>query len=645
MGETGGTSENRETGASAESRDSHPSPATHHSSLITYPAAHIARHLCILLALCGVLFFWNLGALGLTDRDEGRNAEAGREMLETGDWISPTFNYEPRYAKPALVYWLMSASYKTFGVSAFAARFPSALFGLGLVLICYLFLARLRDPVTALLAALMLALNLQMIALNRMALTDSVLIFFTTLSLFAFWLGFQTTQARRRWLWICYLAMGLGTLAKGPVGFLVPLITIALYLSLTKQWGRFWQEGKPLPGTALTVLIALPWYTTMWWLHGAEYAASAQANTVGRFLNPMEGHSFGLLFYLPVLLLGFFPWSGWLLFAWYDAYKNWREARKTEMTRDRRQVTHAETEQLTALSEEPSNFSPITHHSSPADRLEWFTAAWIFGTFVFFTLSSTRLPHYIGPLFPAAAILTALFWSRCMAEPATRGARAAIHVVMWLGFLLAGAFASLPWIYDTKIAGKLVKEFPLATQLSIGSGPYIAATILLIGMGLVGAFGLSETRRRGTLWAAGGSLAGVVLAVMLFILPAVNRYFVAPPQELAYAAGVNLEPGEQLIVYASTRPSMVFYARRKVLFAGKGEEDKMREALSQAGRTMILLPETFVEKLPGDLKHYQPILKRYGYLLLASQPMVQIPESASLPPPPSTTKEPLIFGH
>lgn len=620
------------------------SPMTHHPSPSTYPMSLLARHLLLLLALCGVLFFWNLGALGLTDRDEGRNAEAGREMLETGDWVSPTFNYEPRYAKPALVYWLMSASYKLFGVSAFAARFPSALFGLGLVLMLYLFLARVRDPVTALLAALMLALNLQMIALNRMALTDSVLIFFTTLSLFAFWFGFQTTQARRPWLWICYLAMGLGTLAKGPVGFLVPLITIALYLSLTKQWGRFRKDGKPLTGIALCTAVALPWYAMMWWLHGAEYTASAQANTVGRFLNPMEGHSFGWLFYIPVLLLGFFPWSGWLLFAWSDALTSWRAAQKHDVTRDARPVTSEETTAHAALSGDTPPPSPITHHPSHSDRLEWFTAAWIFGTFVFFTLSSTRLPHYIGPLFPAAAILTALYWSRCVAEPATRGARAAVHVVMWLGFLLAGAFAAMPWIYDTKIAGKLVKEFPLATQISMGSGPYIAATILLIGMGLVGAFGLSETRRRATLWAAGGSVAGVVLVLMLFVLPAVNRYFVSPPQELAYAAGVNLEPGEQLIVYASTRPSMAFYARRKVLFVGKGEEENMREALSRAGRTMILLPETFVEKLPGDMKNYQPILKRYGYLLLASQPMVTIPESATLPPPPSSPP-PLIFGH
>ncbi|MCS6294166.1 MAG: glycosyltransferase family 39 protein, partial [Nitrospira sp.] len=564
------------------------------------------------------------------------------EMLETGDWMSPTFNYEPRYAKPVLVYWLMSASYKTFGVSEFAARFPSALFGLGLVLMLYLFLTRLRDANTGLLGALMLALNLQMIGLNRMALTDSVLIFFTTLSLFAFWLGFQTTRERRPWMWLYYAAMGIATLAKGPVGFLVPLIVVALYLSLTKQWRPFWQEGRPLAGTALTILIALPWYAGMWWLHGSEYTASAQANTVGRFLKPMEGHSFGFLFYIPVLLLGFFPWSGWLLFAWPQTYKNWRAARKTSMTSDTSRVTAEGAVDRSECLVEPPDLSPVICHSSHSDRLDWFAAAWIFATFVFFTLSSTRLPHYIGPLFPAAAILTASYWARCVREPSTRGANASVHLVMWLGFILAGAMACLPWIYDTMLAGKLTKEYPLATQLSLGSGPYVAATVLLVGMGLVGLFGLSDTRRGAAFWAASGSLFGVVLVLMVFVLPAANRYFVAPQQELAYAAGLNLAPGEQLIAYGATRPSTAFYARRKVLFVGSGEEEKLRTALSQPGRTMVLLPESFVDKLPGNLKNYQPILKRYGYLLLASEPMVNIPEGI-LPPPPAL--EPKIFGH
>jgi 4-amino-4-deoxy-L-arabinose transferase-like glycosyltransferase len=596
------------------------------------PTTRTPLHLAVLILFAGLFFFWGLGSMGLTDRDEGRNAEAGREMLETGDWISPTFNYEPRYAKPVLVYWLMSASYRVFGVSETAARLPSALFGLGLILMTYWFIARLRDPVTALLGALMLLLNFELISLNRMALTDSVLIFFTTLALYAFWLGFEAAERQRHWLWFLYIGMAIGTLAKGPVGLLVPLVTIALYLTMTTQWTRFWQEGKPLAGLALVAVLALPWYLVMWSIHGSDYAASAQANTVGRFLSPMEGHSFSWFFYVPVLLLGFFPWSGWLPFAWYQAYRSWREARGQGLAGEDRDNAEGP----------PSRLSPLAPDHLSAQRLEWFAAAWILGTFVFFTLSSTRLPHYIGPLFPAAAILTASYWSRCLLEPKTKGANAAIHTVMFIGLVLAGAFASLPWAYETLIAGKLTKEFPVATQVTLGSGPYLAATVLLIGMALVGYFGLSEKRRGGAFWAAGGTLACIVFVVMQFLLPAANRYFIAPPQELAYAAGLNLGPNDQFIAYGSTRPSLAFYAKRKVLFVPGSETDRLRTALTYKGRTMILLPETFQSSLPKEVSTFQPILKRYGYLLLASEPMVTLPETA-IPPPDD--QGPRIFGH
>jgi 4-amino-4-deoxy-L-arabinose transferase-like glycosyltransferase len=263
------------------------------------------------------------------------------------------------------------------------------------------------------------------------------------------------------------------------------------------------------------------------------------------------------------------------------------------------------------------------------------------GTFVFFTLSSTRLPHYIGPLFPAAAILTASYWSRCITAPDTRGARASIHTVMLVGFVLAGAFAAVPWAYESFIAGKITKEFPLATQVSLGSGPYLAATILLIGTGLVGYFGFSEHRRAGAFWAAGGSFACIVLVAMQFLLPAANRYFIAPPQELAYAAGLNLGPADQLVAFGSTRPSLAFYARRKVIFIPSGEVDRLRGALAYQGRTMILLPETFQDSLPKEAATFQPILKRFGYLLLASQPMVMVPEGAI----PSSTTPPTIIEH
>jgi 4-amino-4-deoxy-L-arabinose transferase-like glycosyltransferase len=143
----------------------------------------------ILLLLCAVLFFYGLGSVGLTDRDEGSNAEAAREMLQSGDWVTPTLNGAPRFAKPAFIYWLISGFYRVFGVSEFTARLPSAVFGTGLILMQYFFAKRFLGSVIGFRAAAMLLLNLEILVIGRMVLTDMVLIFFTTLSIFSFYLG------------------------------------------------------------------------------------------------------------------------------------------------------------------------------------------------------------------------------------------------------------------------------------------------------------------------------------------------------------------------------------------------------------------------------------------------------------------------
>jgi hypothetical protein len=197
--------------------------------------------------------------------------------------------------------------------------------------------------------------------------------------------------------------------------------------------------------------------------------------------------------------------------------------------------------------------------------------------------------------------------------------------MMAIGYLLAIAFASLPSLYPS-FAGTLTKEFPLAATIGLGSGPYVAAVVLLIGMALVGYFGLHDGRRAGAFWAAGGALALLLLSLLQLVLPGVNRYFIAPPQVLSYTAGVNLAPTDRLIVYGSTRPSNVFYARRKVTFVSEGEEAAIREALAQPGQTMVVLPESYESKLPTEAKALVPILKQYGYVLLANRPMVNVPE-------------------
>ncbi|TMQ26847.1 MAG: glycosyltransferase family 39 protein [Nitrospirae bacterium] len=594
------------------------SPHDPNDSMTTTDRSPHALLLLALLALSGLLFFLALGDMGLTDRDEGRNAEAGREMFESGDRLTPTFNGELRIAKPVFIYWLMEQSYRLFGVNEFAARFPSALFGVGLIFIHYLFLVHQRDQTVALFGGLMLLLNLEILGLGRMALTDSVLIFFTTASLYGFWLGLHGEGGVRRWIWAFYIGMALATLTKGPVGFAVPIIAAALYLTWTRRWRDYWQKGVPLAGLLLFILLAAPWYAAMFLVHGDAYATGAKANTIGRFLSPMEGHQGTIFFYLPVLLLGFFPWSALLPVPLYHAFKNWRSSGG-----------------ISRYPSAPLPHSDLPQPSTPGRELELFAALWVVGVFVFFTASSTRLPHYIGPLFPAAALLTASYWSRCLQDPTTKGIRGSIHLMMGLGYLLAVGFACLPTLYAT-YASKMVREFPLAGQVDLGSSPYLAATVLLLGMTLVGYLGLYDERRGGAFWAAGATLASLVLIVIVIATPHINRYVIAPPQELAYAAGLNLSRQDQFIAYGTTRPSSVFYAKRKTLFVPIGEEDRIRTALIEPKRVMILLPESAQSKLPAEANGLVPILKRYGYVLLANQPMVMIPEGATPPPPPTT---------
>jgi 4-amino-4-deoxy-L-arabinose transferase-like glycosyltransferase len=445
-----------------------------------------------------------------------------------------------------------------------------------------------------------------------------VLIFFTTMSLYAFWLGLHEPGSGRHWMWGFYVGMALATLTKGPVGFLVPPLAAGLYLTATRRWTVFWHRGFPLAGTLVFLVFAGPWYAAMFLIHGDAYGTQAKVHTVGRFLAPMEGHGAGPWFYFAVVLLGFFPWSLLLPASFYQTYHSWRERRRGGGT----------------------NSAPADSQGTPQseNELEWFAALWLIGTFVFFTLSSTRLPHYIGPLFPAASLLTALYWSRAVQNPSTPWIRGSIHAMTGVGYLLAIGFACLPSLFG-QFAGKMVKEFPVAVQFELGIGPYVAAAVILIAMGLISYFGLNEERRGLAFGIAGAAVITVFLLALLTVIPGLNRYAIAPPQELAYAAGLNLEPSDQFIAFGTVRPSMTFYSRRKVVFVPHNEIPRLRKALTHPGRTMILLPEAMRDKLPPETASFQPVLARYGYLLLASQPIVTIPEPSQQPVPSKP------FGH
>src|SRR6266498_175509 len=149
----------------------------------------MARFLLPVVVVALFISFFRLGSLTLFDVDEAVFAEATKEMVESSDYITPTYNGENRYDKPILFYWLMAAAYKVFGVNEFSARFPSAAAAVLTALALFLFLRVLRKEKDALYAAISLTLSIYFLAYSHAAVTDMTLTLFISLSLMSFFLS------------------------------------------------------------------------------------------------------------------------------------------------------------------------------------------------------------------------------------------------------------------------------------------------------------------------------------------------------------------------------------------------------------------------------------------------------------------------
>ena len=211
-------------------------------------------HVLILVVISAAMFFTSIGQVRLWDRDEPRNAGCAAEMLERGNYVVPIFNDELRFQKPVMLYWLMMSAYQVFGVNEFAARFWSALLGIGTVLFTYLIARRLFDATTALLAGVILCSSLMFCVAARAATPDSTLIFFSTLAMLIYVMGvFRSAPTSEGTLndnmpgtigcVLLYAVLGLGVLTKGPVAFLIPTAIIGMFLLLVRLPNRPQEEN------------------------------------------------------------------------------------------------------------------------------------------------------------------------------------------------------------------------------------------------------------------------------------------------------------------------------------------------------------------------------------------------------------------
>ena len=483
-------------------------------------------HYALLLLTALALILPNLGAPSLWDLDEGNNAEAAREMLDCGNWVVPTFNYQLRVDKPALLYWLQIGAYRLFGINELAARLPSALAALAAVAMTYELGRHLFGSATGLLAGLALASTALFCASAHFANPDALLNAFTLLTLLLFWRSFAGRG--RAWSAAGGISAGFAVLAKGPIGLLLPAAVIAIFLLCSRRLRLLW-ERRLLVATLAFLLVASPWYI---WV-GVETKSAflrgfIMEHNVGRYLHSMEHHGGPVYYYLGVLAVGFAPWSAFLgLAGWYGAAPRAGD----------------DVQQVVSEPVLPAGY-----------RFLW---CWIAVYFVFFSLAGTKLPNYILPVYAPLAILTARFfdrWRHGAIEPAAWALYGSVAVFALVGIgtslalLVAGGRLPVPVLHGRQLSG-------LADWAVLGAWPVLGAGMAWWWL-----------RRR----QHGATIVSISCSCILFVGGLFAWGSLAVDAHKATRALIQAAQAQQtdrdirVGCYQYFQPSLVFYCRREV---------------------------------------------------------------------------------
>jgi 4-amino-4-deoxy-L-arabinose transferase-like glycosyltransferase len=354
--------------------------------------------LIVLLAAAIVPFFVKLGDSSIWDANEAYYVETPREMIESGDYINPSFNYEPRFNKPVLSYWIVAGMYRVFGVSITVERLTIA--GLAMIMIVAAwFLARAASmqPFAAPLAALGLAAGPRFFMFSRRIFVDMAVTTMMTLTLLFFALSERYPSRRRLFLLLMYGSVGLGVLTKGPVAAVIPFLVFITYLAVHRELGRLREMMIPA-GTLIVLLIVSPWYVALYQQHGWTYITGFFiGENVGRFTATIGVQERGPLFYLPVLLETMLPWSLCLpaiVSVWWRDRSASAKAPADPPKRLRREG---------GRQQDPSLLTTVA--AAQVVRLRTLLLLWISVTVVLFSLSQTKQDLYIFPIVAAVAAL------------------------------------------------------------------------------------------------------------------------------------------------------------------------------------------------------------------------------------------------
>ncbi|WP_138500584.1 ArnT family glycosyltransferase [Nostoc sp. PA-18-2419] len=553
-----------------------------------------------LMVIGWIAFGWNLGNIGLIDETEPLFAEASRQMLVTGDWITPFFDGDTRFDKPALIYWCQAIAYAIIGVNEWAVRLPSAIAAFGLICLAFYtvqwYLVKqdqleqvsrpTRRYLISFLAAALMALNGETIIWARTGVSDMLLTGCMASALLCFFLGYAKEETGEnsqplisnsrspfpnKWYLACYVLIAAAILTKGPVGIVLPGLIVVAFLVYVGKLREVLQEMRLLVGLLIIFGLSVPWYALVIWRNGWNYInAFFGYHNLERFTEVVNGHSAPWYFYFLIVLLGFAPYSVYLPVAIFRL-KFWQ--RSYWLCQERFQ-------QLSLFA--------------------WF---WFAGVFGFFTIAVTKLPSYVLPLMPAAAILVALLWSDLFSgtvnkkgtqthghpdpnKDDTKTQRHTDESEHWLGANRTSQYtekllprSSLVWSAWLNVAFLSVLATALLniTQI-LGSDPAITNFHQLIkqsGLPVIGGViwlvcavlvaGLLLNRRWDYIISM--NIVGFVAFLIFVLTPTsffIDRERQLPLRELSAIIQQVKQPNEELVMLGFKKPSVVFYSHINV---------------------------------------------------------------------------------
>jgi 4-amino-4-deoxy-L-arabinose transferase-like glycosyltransferase len=410
------------------------------------------------LFLCAIAFFIDLARTPLFDVDEGAFAQTTIEMFQRGDFLSPHLNGRPRADKPVLTYWLQAASVRLFGINEFALRFPSALCGLGWILLTGRFTARRFGARAGWLAATMLALSLGVTTMTRAATADALLNLLIAASMFAAWTCLET--GRRAWLYVATVCTALGFLTKGPVAVVIPLVTSGVFCALhgrTREWLRRIFDPVAL---GLFLAIAAPWFALLVSRDGWGFVTGFFGrHNLERFTHPLQGHGGALWYYVPFALAATLPFTACAVPVIRRLRGIWRDEAQCYL--------------LLWFA------TVMVVFSAAATKLPHYVLYGMTGPFVLMAIHAPALRSRVGALAPAALLLVAL-----SVLPAAL-ARAASGVSNDdVRSMLAAAAASVPRGYYVCMATGIVATLWLMidARISLSRSLVVAAALTAVAL-------------------------------------------------------------------------------------------------------------------------------------------------------------------